>query len=175
MVLLSNENIKLRAVEPEDLEWLYRWENDTRLWQVGNTITPYSRYQIKNFVATAEQDIYEAKQLRLMIDTLDEDNPQTIGCIDLYDFDPFHQRAAIGIMVSSQNRSKGVATQALALMIEYALGFLKLHQLYCYIPASNQLSIRLFEKAGFVCAGKLADWVRIADGYEDVLMYQLKK
>ena len=38
MALLENERVCLRALEPEDLELLYRWENDSELWEVGNTL-----------------------------------------------------------------------------------------------------------------------------------------
>ena len=36
--------MKLRAIEPEDLDLLYQIENNTELWQVGATNVPYSRY-----------------------------------------------------------------------------------------------------------------------------------
>ena len=66
-MLLENGNIRLRAVEPEDLDRLYSWENNTRLWDVGNTRNPYSRYILKQYIINSDKDIYENKQLRLMI------------------------------------------------------------------------------------------------------------
>ena len=171
MALLNNENIKLRALEPEDLNVLYQWENNTELWTIGNTIAPYSKYQLKEFISNADQDIFTSKQLRLMIES--NANGEPIGCIDLYEFDAFHQKAGIGIMIDEKSRNRGIAMQTLELLIEYAFSFLKLHQLYCYIPENNKVSTTLFEKAGFVQSGKLTDWIRTIDGYSDVYVYQL--
>mgnify|MGYP000951130226 CR=1 FL=1 len=48
--LLQSELIKLRAMEPEDIEILYRWENDTDIWKVSNTIAPFSKYVLRQFI-----------------------------------------------------------------------------------------------------------------------------
>ena len=58
-MLLSNDRVRLRALEPEDLELLYRWENDPELWEVGNTLAPYSRYILKEYIAGSDRSIYE--------------------------------------------------------------------------------------------------------------------
>ena len=171
MSLLNNENIKLRALEPEDLNALYRWENNTEMWTIGNAIAPYSKYQLKEFIANADQDIFTSKQLRLMIES--KANGESLGCVDLYEFDAFHQKAGVGIMIDEKYRNRGIAMQTLQLSIEYAFSFLKLNQLYCYIPESNKTSIKLFEKVGFVQSGKLTDWIRTVGGYSNVFVYQL--
>ncbi len=171
MPLLENKNIRLRAIEPEDLDILYCWENNTELWTIGNTITPYSKFQLKEFISNANQDIYTSKQLRLMIESVADKT--VVGCIDLYDFDVFHQKAAVGIMIDENSRNRGIASQALSLIIEYAFSFLKLQQLYCYIPEHNKASIKLFEKCEFVPSGKLIQWIRTIDGHSDVYVYQL--
>ena len=58
----------LRAIEPEDLDLLYRIENDTALWAVGTSNVPYSRYLLHDYVAHATADIYTDRQARLMVD-----------------------------------------------------------------------------------------------------------
>ena len=40
---LDDGVVSLRALDPTDLDLLYIWENDTSLWDVGNSITPFSR------------------------------------------------------------------------------------------------------------------------------------
>ena len=101
MKALEGKLIQLRAPEPEDLECLYRWENDTEIWQVSNTLTPFSRYILKNYIESAHLDIYETRQLRFMIDALSNGSEakKTIGTIDLFDFEPYHNRAGIGILI----------------------------------------------------------------------------
>ena len=121
-MLLKNKDIVLRAVEPEDLEILYRWENSTVLWYHGNTLAPYSKLVLRQYINDAlEMDIYQSKQLRLMIDLVEE--KVTIGTIDLYDIDAHNRRAGIGILIDDDYRRRGFAKQALELMSNYAFDF----------------------------------------------------
>lgn len=171
-MLLQNSQIKLRAVEPEDLEILYKWENTTALWMHGNTLAPYSKLILRQYINDAlEMDIFQSKQLRLMICFADSE--ETIGTVDLYDIDTHNRRAGIGILIDEAYRQKGYATQALELMAEYTFKFLFLHQLYAYISISNHKSISLFKKANYNEVGILKDWVQRADSFEDVLLLQL--
>ena len=166
-MLLENENIKLRAPEPEDLDIFYRWENDTTLWSLGCTILPYSRYDLKQYISSSK-DIYESRQLRLMIDI--KPDLKTVGTIDLYDFEPHHRRAAVGILIDEKYQGRGLAGDALFVLCKYTFSFLKLHQLYAYIPVDNEPSRRLFERCGFKERGVLSDWQQTDEGYKDVLL-----
>ena len=95
--MVKDDTIRLRALEPEDLEYLYKWENDMDLWEVSDTLTPFSIFTLKKYIETCHLDIYTTKQLRLMVERIE---PQTrVGLVDLYDFDPYHQLAGIGIMI----------------------------------------------------------------------------
>ena len=163
MNLLENNIIRLRAPEPEDLDKLYLWENDPALWEMGSTLSPYSRYILKQYIADAGNDIYERKQLRLIIELKETDT--AIGTVDLYDFDPHHRRAGVGILIDTAHQKKGYAKSALNLLIGYAFSFLKLHQLYAFIPITNTRSLRLFEQCDFETTGLFKDWLLTTNGY----------
>lgn len=171
MKLLENNRIRLRPLEPEDLELLYKWENDASLWTLGGTVSPYSYYILKEYISESYKDIYEQKQQRLMI-TLKE-SEETVGMIDLYDFDPHNSRAGVGILIDTGFQGKGYAGGAVKLITDYAFLFLKLHQLYAHIPIENIPSIKLFTTCGFKESGILHDWNSVADGYCDVSVMQL--
>jgi diamine N-acetyltransferase len=171
-MLLETANIRLRAPEPEDLELLYKWENDTSLWSVGNTLSPYSRYDLKQYIDSASKDVYETKQLRLMIDL--KDRSKTAGTADLYDFEPHHGRAGVGVFVDEAYRNRGVASEALSLLCDYSFGFLRMYQLYACISVNNDTSIKLFKHCGFSLQGELKDWIYTEKGYENVLIFRLK-
>ncbi len=169
---MKYEKIRLRAIEPEDLELLYEWENNNSNWIISSTIAPYSKYTLKRYIKNSHKSIYETGQLRLMIDLIDE--KQTIGTIDIFEFDPFHLRAGVGILIAHEyHRRKGYATMALRCLITYCFNTLQLHQLYCNILADNCESIDLFSKIGFKEIGIKKDWVKTAKGYLDVYMFQL--
>ena len=168
--LLQNNEILLRALEPEDLDILYEWENDTDLWKYGSSLSPFSRFALRQYLIYAQQDIYQTKQLRLMI-VLREDN-RRIGTVDLYDFEPFHGRAGVGILLDQKYRNQGYGFKSLELLEEYAFNFLKLHQLYAFIPEPNVASIRLFKKAEFECTAILKDWMSLQQVFVNVFVMQ---
>lgn len=171
-MLLENSIIKLRALEPEDLDILYKWENSSTLWLHGNTLAPYSKLALRQYIKDAlEMDLYQSKQLRLMI-CLTEGG-HTIGTIDLYDIDAHNRRAGVGILIDKEYRQKGYAKLALDLINEYAFDFLFFNQLYAYISINNKKSITLFKKSGYEETGILKEWIQRTDTFEDVCIYQL--
>lgn len=171
---MTGPNLLLRAPEPADIDIIFRWENDTRIWHLGNTLAPYSRFAIEQFVLNTDNDIFVSKQLRLMIDWHSAgEETRTVGSIDLYDFDPFHKRAGIGILIDEPFRLKGFAYEALTLLVEYCFNTLNLHQLYCTIEQSNTESINLFTKAGFTSCGIRKDWLFRDGQWKNEMMFQL--
>ena len=171
MQVLKNSIITLRALEPEDLDLLFSTENDSDFWEVSSTQTPYSKFILKKYLANAQQDIYEARQLRLVI--MKTSTNESVGLIDLFDFNPQHQRAGIGILVLKEHQKKGFAVEALKMIIEYAFNNLNLHQIYANIPADNSKSIALFEKLKFIKIGIQKDWILNEGNFKDVHLYQL--
>ena len=58
-------------MEPEDLDLLYKIENDESLWSVSTTNVPYSRYVLHDYIANSKNDIFADNQVRLIIETDD--------------------------------------------------------------------------------------------------------
>lgn len=171
-MVLENEYIKLRALEPDDLNILYKWENNSNLWTHGNTLSPYSKVALRQYInETQMYDIYQNKQLRLMVD-LQGDN-ETIGTVDLYDFDIRNGKAGVGILIDELHRNKGYAFQTLKILQDYAFMFLRLHQLYAFISVNNHASIHLFEKSGYSRVGIFKDWIQTEEQFVDVEVVQL--
>ena len=167
---LSNGIVKLRAPEPEDLDFLFKWENNTAFWGNGSTLVPYSRFSLKQHIEEAGKDIFETRQLRMML--VDEASNQPIGVVDLFDFDPFNNRAGVGILIDSTYQKKGFATQALLMLKNYAFNFLRMNQLHATISEKNIPSQNLFRLCGFVPAGTLKKWNKVGGDFEDVLIFQ---
>lgn len=155
MQLLKGDNIRLRPLETTDLDVLYEWENQVGDWFANGNMIPFSRFFLEQYIISAQHDLYADKQLRLIIE--DHKGCQ-VGLIDLFDFEPHHKRAAIGILIAAPHQKKGYASEALAIMINYARKILNLHQLYCTIDHGNPYSRQLFEKNGFLCTGTRKQW-----------------
>ena len=176
MKSFTKNNIRLRAPEPSDIDLLYEWENDPEIWPVGNIQLPYSRHAIEQFVHTAEPDIYQLRQARWMIDRMAGEEKETIGTIDLFDFNPRNLRIGIGILIKKEaHRRQGHASDALALILEYCFTVLNVNQVYCNIPETNTPSILLFKKHHFTITGARKEWIREGDAWITELFLQLLK
>ncbi|HZL12206.1 MAG TPA: GNAT family N-acetyltransferase [Prolixibacteraceae bacterium] len=162
--------VRFRALEPDDIDLLFEWENNTEIWEVSNTFEPFSKYILAKYIKESQRDIYESKQIRMVIETLEG---KAVGAIDLFDFDPFHFRAGVGILIHDvKDRKLGYATDALKLLCTYAGNYLRLHQLYANISEENETSIHLFEQNGFELCGTKKDWQNTRDGWKTELMFQ---
>ena len=145
MNTLRGKHIYLRALELSDLDYLYRLENEESAWEVSNTSSPYSKFVLKQYLENSHRDVYEVKQLRLVV-CVSETNT-AVGFIDLYDFDPKHRRVGVGIIIfSEKDRQKGFASEALTLLGAYTFTHLGVHQVYANITRDNTASLQLFEK-----------------------------
>lgn len=173
---LENSVVKLRAPEPSDVNMLYAWENSMEIWKVSNTITPFSRHVLKKYIEASHLDLWETKQLRLVIEAKTQSSLMLVpvGLVDLFEFDPFHLRAGIGILIANKEyRQKGYATEALSLLVRYCFETLQLHQVFCNISADNLVSQQLFKNVGFQVVGIKKDWQKRVDGWCDELLLQL--
>lgn len=167
---MQTRNIKLRALEPEDVDLIYRWENDPEMWDCSAEHAPFSRHRLMDYVMNdGLRDICASRQLRLVA----MDGEVAVGCVDLYDYEPFHQRAGVGMLVDARLRGRGYGKAMLMALTEYCRRHLLLHQLYCEVAVGNVASRRLFEGCGFVDAGCRKQWLRRPDGWEDACVYQL--
>lgn len=170
MLKLEGKRCRLRALEPQDIEFLYKIENNPSVWEISGTLTPYSKHILEQYLENAYKDIYEAKQLRLVICN---NEAQPIGLIDLFDFDPKNHRAGLGLIILAEgDRNKGVGTEAISLMMDYAFTILDLHQVYANVLAENQASIHLFTKLGFTRIGNKKHWIYSNGEFKDEILFQ---
>ena len=167
---MEGEKVRLRPLEPEDLDLLYQWENDTSIWTISHTATPFSKNTLREYIRSI-QDIYADKQLRLMIEEKTHYFP--IGCIDLFDFDPKNRKAGIGILIADKAfEGKGMASESLSLIKDYAFDTLSLNQLYCNIITDNERSIKLFQKLNFKVCGTKEQWILENGSWKDEYILQ---
>ncbi len=170
MTNIKGNKVTLRAVEPSDIDYLYEWENDTDVWGVSGTTSPFSHYTLSLFIEAQREDIFTSKQMRLMIcDTITK---KSVGAVDIFEFDPLNHRAGVGIMTAPAFRGYGYAKDALLTLESYASQYLRVHQLWCNILEDNQASINLFTSIGYNGIGTKRDWVITSKGYKDEIMFQ---
>ncbi|MBX0291165.1 GNAT family N-acetyltransferase [Hymenobacter sp. HSC-4F20] len=168
--MLRTDLIFLRPLEAEDLEFLYALENDPEVWGVSDTLAPVSRHVLRHYLDAAAADFFEVRQLRLVICAAS--TGQAVGALDIFGFEPLHQRAGVGITILREFRRLGYAHAALQLVVPYAREVLRLHQIYCTISLANYASLELFAGAGFSRVGVRKEWLRTAEGWQDAVEMQ---
>ncbi len=169
-MLLEGSKCRLRALEPRDAEQMYAWENSPEVWHISGTLAPLSLHQIERYIEAQQYDLFRSGQLRLVIETL---QGEAVGAIDLFEVEPLHRRAGVGILVhGDKNRRKGYAGEALELLADYSHKILGLNQLWCNIEPDNRASVRLFRRHGFRLVGTKRRWNWSAEGWHDEALYQ---
>lgn len=167
--MLKSNKIKLRAVEPEDLDLMYLVENDTELWRCGQTTVPFSHYALKQYIAETTNDFFHDRQLRLVIEKADG---TSVGFVDLQNYNPQHHRAEVGIVIVPEQQRQGLASEALRLLAGYVSVHLGIHQLYALVPEENEASVALFEKCSYKKTATLQDWLNSPTGWQSVVVFQ---
>lgn len=170
MLNLKGEHIYLRALEPEDLKFLYELENDTAIWEISGTTTPYSKHVLQFYLDNAHRDIYDVKQLRLCICDLDHN---LVGLIDMFDFDPKNKRAGMGIIIKNlDKRNQGIGNEAITVFCKYAFSTLNLYQIFANVAEDNTHSIHVFEKLGFERTAIKKDWIYSNGKFKNEILFQ---
>lgn len=167
---LSDDILQLRAVEVTDVDTLMAWENDSSQWDSCNTSAPFSRKQLWDYAVNYNNDIFATGAIRLVV--VERASGCTVGCLDIFDFNRIHRRAAVGLYIDSPHRCKGYGIRAMSIAVSYACHFLGMHQLVAEVDSQNVASIRMLHACGFTECGNLRHWFRHGPQFSDGLLMQ---
>lgn len=143
----KGKSVYLRYLKLKDAESLLTWENDPNVWKYGANQSPYSLQDMRDFIRN-DNDLFGKNQERFMICLIG--SGKAVGCIDLFDYNQRDKSAGIGILIYDNNdRRKGYGSDALSVLLEYAVKKLEIGRLRCRISSENVGSIKLFEHCGF--------------------------
>lgn len=172
-IVSEKKHLKIRALEPEDLDFLFELENNPEVWRVSETIAPISRDTLRKFIASSYLDITQTHQARFIIVSLE--NNLAIGTIDLFDYDPINRRIGVGILICKKYRGNHYSKEALELAMDYCFNTLHVHQIYCNIQEKNTVSLNLFQQLGFEIIGLKKDWYLSNNKWENEYFLQKLK
>jgi len=98
--------------------------------------------------------------------TLRQDDA-VIGTCTLFRFEPRHRRAEIGYSLRSDHWGRGLASEAVSLMLDWAFRTLGLHRIEADIDPRNDGSRRLLQRLGFASEGVLRERYFVGDEVSD--------
>jgi [ribosomal protein S5]-alanine N-acetyltransferase len=144
-------DVKLRALQLEDLETVMIWAKDTEFCLANDWALeiPMERL-IKHWtgIITESTDNLIRKGITL--------NSQLIGYADLADINAFEARASLGYAIGNSSLwGQGLGFAGTKLMLEFAFESLKLERVTSEVNAANTRSLRVLEKLGFKLEGVL--------------------
>ncbi len=168
--LMHGNKIRLRALEPSDAGTVYEWENDPSVWKFGDRRWPVSLSDVKSLIERSDLDIWQTRQMRFMIDSLEDG--RSVGCVDIYDFDPLNMHCSLGVLVESGSRGNGFAREAVALVENFAREVLVAHSINVTVAADNEPSVALFQAAGYERVGVMKDNLRRDRMFVDEVLLQ---
>ncbi len=168
---LKTDRLLLRSIEERDAEQLFQWENDLNAWTSSMTLNPLSHKFIKDYITYSNQSILENGELVLFAENLD--TQEAVGYLQFLNYEPLHQKVAIGIYVSKSCRNLGYAGEMLDFAKTYAFDILHCRMLYAETLKSNSIACRLFERQGFEQTAVLPNWYWVNGGYKSLVYYQV--
>lgn len=167
--MILGKDIRLRAVEPEDLPFFVRWLNDPEVIEFLDVYVPLS--------IQSEQDWFEGLKKRpqeehpLSIEVNTPEGWRLIGNIAFHHIETLDRCAEVGLFIGEKEYwNRGYGRKALQLMLRHGFKTLNFNRIFLNVFASHLRGIRSYEKAGFIHEGRLRQ-VAFRDGhYEDMLI-----
>ncbi len=167
--MIKGDKISVRSLQAADAMEILEWENNPSLWRYSDRNSTFSLADIEEHISSMNA-VRKTRQLRLMIVTHEEEK---IGLVDIFDMDFEHQRGALGILIAKkEHRGQGYATEALRLMMKFALLNYEITNFHCTIQSDNIPSIQLFEKLHFIRTGERKEWYKIDGKWINEYFYQ---
>jgi len=166
---MTYQNIRLRALEPQDLDFLFQIENQVEWLSLTSQRVPLSRFVLEQYLAGAHLPLEQVKQYRF---GAEHQTQGLVGFIDLYDFDAHHRRAGDGIVIAPEFQKNGYALGSLKALETYIQEVLNLHQIYAEVLTQNAQAQQLFQKAGFRSSAIFKDWWFAEGQFHDMQVYQ---
>jgi UDP-4-amino-4,6-dideoxy-N-acetyl-beta-L-altrosamine N-acetyltransferase len=166
-MVIEGNNIYLRPITVEDTDMVLSWRNKKEVVENFIYRKPITREEHLNWLATK---VDKGLVHQFIVCLKEDDRP--IGSVYLQHFEEENKKAESGIFLGDESiKGKGIGTESVALLKNYAFETLGLHKLMARVLAYNTASLRLHEKAGYTKEAYLKDELFIEGKFEDLVMF----
>ena len=139
----------IRAWKNDDLQELVSQANNINVWNNLRNYFPHP-YTEEHGKAWLEKVVDALPAINMAIDV---DGKLAGGIGLILNGDVYIKSAEIGYWLGEQNWGKGIATEAVRQMTEYAFYYFDLVRLYAEVFETNKASMRVLEKNGYYLEG----------------------
>ena len=135
---------------------------------------PYRIEDTLNFIKSSYEDFKLHKAITFAIDYKYKSILLLAGTIGIKDIDYVNKKADIGYWIGKQYQDKGIATECVKLVVNYAFDELKLEEISAYVFPDNKQSTKVLEKNGFEKTKEVNEYHPISKRYKNSLVYIIK-
>lgn len=171
MVVLESDIFYLRRISIEDCDKNYlNWMNDPEINKyLESRFMTHTIDSLKDFVTSMNNS-----DNNVLFAIIDKESDTHIGNIKLGNIHPIHKYADIGLIIGDKTYwGRGIATNAIKLVSEYAFDELNLRKVFAGVYENNIGSIRAFEKCGFRKAYIKEDTYFFDGKFIDAIVFEL--
>lgn len=141
--MIEGRSVRLRALEPSDMENMWRWQNDWATQRLGD-----GEPELALSHAAVERTFGDSAGFTsYVIETLDG---RAIGSCGYFGYSGRNRSCSVGIWIGEADaRGKGYGTEAMRLMLRYLFHQMGLHRVALQVMADNAPAIASYIKCGF--------------------------
>lgn len=168
---IKGDMIDLVPISSERVNLYLKWLNLPIIRRYSRNVLPRTAEQWKKFFTDSEK-----KGLKdfIELDIWYKEDISLVGNLGLYNIDWYNGFAYIGLLVGEDDYwGKGICTEAIKLITDYAFKELNLNKLYAQVYGPNKASCSCFEKNHFVCELTLKKDEYIDGDYVDTYLYAM--
>jgi ribosomal-protein-alanine N-acetyltransferase len=163
--VLENPRLRLRGIQASDAASILEIYSDTLVAEYDDFYPIHDMDEARNIINNYNKQFAEREQIRWGIELKAE--KRLVGTCGLSDYDEGNGTCVLGYDSMRSNWNKGVMTEALGLVTEYAYEEMKLHRIAAYITPGNDASVRVLEKNGYRREGLLREMEFFKGKYQD--------
>ncbi|GAB3742966.1 GNAT family N-acetyltransferase [Microlunatus parietis] len=168
---LTSERLVLRAPEPDDAADLFVWRSDPVV-QRYNSEPMREVAEAAALIAELRREYADRRAIHWLVTLRDDDRP--VGLFGYVGWAPGHHRADVGYDLRRDHWGRGIATEALDLLLRFGFDRMDLNRVEAQTIADNHESVRLLERLGFRRDGLRRSYSLEEDGtYHDGAIYGL--
>lgn len=169
----ETERLYLRKVTMTDLDDMYTYGSNEKVAQYVFWERHQTKADTKAFIEYILK-CYAAHQVAPWGIEYKE-NGRFIGTVDFVWWQPQHQTAEIGYVLSEPYWGKGIMTEAVHALVRFGFKHMDLVRIQAKCLAENIGSERVMQKSGMACEGTLRKAMFVKGKHRDIKMYSILK
>ena len=152
---LDAPRVRLRWLTDADVDALYTVFSDRTMMRYWSTPAMTKRAEAEDYLRRIHEGFAGKKLFQWGVER--KEDRRILGTCTLFQLDAGNARAELGYALASAHWKKGLMSEALAALLDFSFGTLKLRRLEADVDPRNENSLRILGRLGFRREGLLRE------------------